>query len=248
MLIRAAEGYCPCCDQSTVFVANNYWLRDYYRCIKCNSIPRNRAIMKVLHERFPSFKDLRVHESSPDITTISVLGVKIPNYSYSYYHDEFPLGADLENGGTNENLEQLTLPDNSVDVFITQDVMEHICNPRAAFQEIERVLCAGGGYMCSQLRSIYSERHKREESLSRASGSICCRQFTMGTQLVKKDHWLRMTGEMISPSLSIPAQTIPILKLSNFHRLRRTMKWDWKQISCKLLCRKRRNEVCKIRL
>ena len=144
MLIRAAEGYCPCCDQSTVFVANNYWLRDYYRCIKCNSIPRNRAIMKVLHERFPSFKDLRVHESSPDITTISVLGVKIPNYSYSYYHDEFPLGADLENGGTNENLEQLTLPDNSVDVFITQDVMEHICNPRAAFQEIERVLCAGG--------------------------------------------------------------------------------------------------------
>lgn len=145
MLIRVTEGYCPCCDQKSYFMAEDYWLRDCYRCIKCNSVPRNRALMKVLQEKYPSLDDIRIHESSPDVATISFLSKKAQHFSYSYYHDDLPLGTVLETGGTNENLERLTFPDNSFDVFITQDVMEHVCNPRAAFREIERVLCAGGG-------------------------------------------------------------------------------------------------------
>lgn len=67
------------------------------------------------------------------------------SYACSYFVENLPLGADLGNGATNENLEQLTLPDHSVDVFITQDVLEHVYNPQKAFQEIERVLSVGGG-------------------------------------------------------------------------------------------------------
>lgn len=47
-------------------------------------------------------------------------------YTFSYFREDMPLGAALEHGTTNENLEHLTLPDESVDIFITQDVMEHI--------------------------------------------------------------------------------------------------------------------------
>lgn len=103
-LIRAPEGYCPCCNQSTVFVASNYWLRDYYRCVKCNSIPHNRAIVKVLQERYPVLDNIIVHESSPDTGSIFSMESKIKNYSYSYYHDTYPLGSLLESGGINENL------------------------------------------------------------------------------------------------------------------------------------------------
>lgn len=48
------------------------------------------------------------------------------------------------NNFRNENLEELTLPDGSVDLFITQDVLEHIYNPLKAFSEIGRVLKNGG--------------------------------------------------------------------------------------------------------
>ena len=47
-------------------------------------------------------------------------------------------------GGVNENLEQLTFQNNTFDIFITQDVMEHVLNPEKAFREIERVLDKGG--------------------------------------------------------------------------------------------------------
>jgi ubiquinone/menaquinone biosynthesis C-methylase UbiE len=41
-------------------------------------------------------------------------------------------------------LECLTFPDASFDIFITQDVFEHIFNPAKAAKEIARVLKAGG--------------------------------------------------------------------------------------------------------
>jgi SAM-dependent methyltransferase len=38
----------------------------------------------------------------------------------------------------------LTLPDESVDIFITQDVLEHVFHPDDAIREINRVLKPGG--------------------------------------------------------------------------------------------------------
>ncbi|MBX9742858.1 MAG: class I SAM-dependent methyltransferase [Chthoniobacterales bacterium] len=43
-----------------------------------------------------------------------------------------------------ENLEALTFKNNTFDLFITQDVFEHIFNPQKAFQEIIRVLKSEG--------------------------------------------------------------------------------------------------------
>lgn len=145
MFVRKTEGYCPCCGQQTEFVSENYWLRDYYICSKCGSIPRQRALMKVLRELYPNLKKVRIHESSPSREMAAQFRRETDLYACSYFVDDLPLGADLGNGATNENLEQLTLPNHSVDVFITQDVLEHVYSPQNAFREIERVLTAGGG-------------------------------------------------------------------------------------------------------
>src|SRR5437016_14407750 len=48
---------------------------------------------------------------------------------------------------TNKNIEQLTFPDNSFDIVITSDVMEHVRLDERAHQEIQRVLKPGGIYL-----------------------------------------------------------------------------------------------------
>ncbi len=47
----------------------------------------------------------------------------------------------------NEDLERLTFPDESFDLFITQDVFEHIFDVCIAFREIARVLRQGGAHV-----------------------------------------------------------------------------------------------------
>jgi SAM-dependent methyltransferase len=50
-------------------------------------------------------------------------------------------------GTRNEDLERLTFPDESFDLFITQDVFEHIFGASTAFREIARVLRPGGAHV-----------------------------------------------------------------------------------------------------
>ena len=100
--------------------------------------------MKVLQELAPGFQNMKIHESSPSGSGFKYFKSHCSDYTYSYFYEEWPLGIPLENGGSNQNLEKLTFPDNSFDIFITQDVMEHVMNPRDAFQNIERVLKSGG--------------------------------------------------------------------------------------------------------
>ena len=57
--------------------------------------------------------------------------------------EDVPLG-DSKDGVRCENLEQLTFADDTFDIFITQDVFEHIFNPDKAAKEIMRVVKPGG--------------------------------------------------------------------------------------------------------
>jgi hypothetical protein len=59
------RGYCPICERSALFIARDPWLRDHYKCQRCRSIPRERALMLVVQQHFPNWRDLTIHESSP---------------------------------------------------------------------------------------------------------------------------------------------------------------------------------------
>jgi Methyltransferase domain len=127
------DGYCIICMAPTRFVAHAEWLRDYYLCNRCGSIPRQRALVEILRMVRPQWRGLTIHESSP--TMMNYFGGQCPNYSYSFYLEDVAPGQERE-GRRCENLEQLTFPDNTFDLFITQDVMEHVFSPRNAFSEI----------------------------------------------------------------------------------------------------------------
>jgi SAM-dependent methyltransferase len=68
------------------------------------------------------------------------------------------LGLKLGPNTTNQNLEQLTFSDDSFDIVITSDVMEHVRLDDKAHQEIRRVLKPGGIY----LFTVPNFRHKPE--------------------------------------------------------------------------------------
>ena len=138
------RGYCPICNQDTTFISNDAWLRDSLQCVHCGSIPRQRALMTILETIQPDWKNLTIHESSPGESAITY---KIKNeckgYIASQYYPSYKTG-DIINEFRNENLEEQTFSDESFDIVITQDVLEHIYNPKKAFSEIARTLKQGG--------------------------------------------------------------------------------------------------------
>ncbi len=140
MNLLSNDGYCPICMRDTVFVAEGAWLRDHYRCRRCRSIPRQRALVEVLSLFRPNWRALTLHESSP---SLAFLAGQCPGYSASFLLDSVPRGG-RQGGRRCEDLEQLTFADGSFDIFITQDVLEHVFRPERALAEISRVLKEGG--------------------------------------------------------------------------------------------------------
>jgi ubiquinone/menaquinone biosynthesis C-methylase UbiE len=148
--VLSNEGHCITCDSETVFSSRQEWLRDYYICEKCGSIPRERALMFCLERYYPNWRELDIHESSPSQRGVSLkLKDKCPRYLSSHFFPDFPAGQMHPSGFRNENLESLTFPDGHFDLMITQDVMEHIFDPAKAFSEIGRVLKPGGAHIFS---------------------------------------------------------------------------------------------------
>jgi SAM-dependent methyltransferase len=140
MTVLANKGYCPICESDTRFEASQEKLRDFYVCVRCRTIPRQRAVVEVLNLVEPQWKRKTVHESSP---CIDFFGKHCSGYTYSYYFKGVPLGS-RKDGVLCENLESLTFGESTFDVFVTQDVLEHVFDPAQAMREIARVLKPNG--------------------------------------------------------------------------------------------------------
>lgn len=142
------QGHCVICDSHVTFYSESDWLRDGYFCNNCHSIPRERALMYCIEKFYPNWKQLHIHESSPAKRGASLnLQNKCQNYIGTHYFPNFPLGQTHSTGWRSEDLENLTFGDESFDLMITQDVMEHIFNPAKAFSEIARTLKKGGAHI-----------------------------------------------------------------------------------------------------
>jgi len=112
---------------------------------------------------FPRWRDLTIHESSPGLPSSLKLQRECANYTATHYFQNVPLGTEHQ-GYRCEDLEQQTFPDESFDLVITQDVMEHVLDFETAYREIGRTLRPGGahvfttpiykGLMTSEVRAV----------------------------------------------------------------------------------------------
>ena len=126
---KSTSGYCHCCRELSSFHSTHVWLRDNYLCIKCGSLPRERHLQYVFDTSFTGWESKEIHESSPSNNLIGQFCGR--NYSCS----QLPGGDGLVSekiGTLNENLEFLSFQDDTFDLFITKDVLEHVFNPAIA--------------------------------------------------------------------------------------------------------------------
>lgn len=72
----------------------------------------------------------------------------LENYQKSFFWDDVELGSYRE-GVRCENLEKLTFADNTFDLMVSSDILEHVRRPYDAFREIHRVLKRGAWHIFS---------------------------------------------------------------------------------------------------
>lgn len=109
---------------------------------------RERAISNVIFSIYnqQSIKQIFIHEVAPSDRGLSVWFKKnmpINNYICTGYWPNRSMGI-LVNGMRNENIEMQTFTDESFDLVIHLDVLEHVFNPFQALKEIYRTLKPGG--------------------------------------------------------------------------------------------------------
>lgn len=146
-LVYDRPGFCPICAAEVRFQARQAWFRDHLLCSGCGSIPRERGLALVLDRRFPAWRELAIHESSPADRGISrKLAGAAKGYVASQFFPGEAHGATVR-GFRNENLEALTFPDAVFDLTVTLDVMEHVNQPDQVLREVSRTLRPGGAYL-----------------------------------------------------------------------------------------------------
>ena len=120
--------------------------------------------MLTIEKYYPNWKNLKIHETSPVNRGASFkLKRFCDTYTPTQYYPNDIQGIEI-NGFRNENLENLTFSDESFDIVVSQDVMEHIYNPDNAFSEISRTLRPGGAHIFSV---PLVNKHKPSETWAR---------------------------------------------------------------------------------
>lgn len=152
------EDVCSVCGEKSDFIYFEGSVRESYRCQNCNASLRHRgqakAILDIYGSGAMSIKELSNKESFKSLVIYEpgIIGPlrkyfnRFPNYSQSYFWDDLPLG-EIRDGIQNQNLEELTFKNNSIDLLITADIFEHIRKPWVAFKEVHRVLKSGGKHI-----------------------------------------------------------------------------------------------------
>lgn len=158
--LTATVGYCLVCGHVTIFKAWQKNLRETGVCLFCRSKNRQRQIAYVLCMVVSEQRRLAVRRIADlyKLTAISIYNTeasgalhialsRLPGYVSSEYFGPEYISGKFVNGVRHEDLTALSFPDNSFDIVLSSDVLEHIPDPYQAHREVWRVLRPGGRHI-----------------------------------------------------------------------------------------------------
>jgi SAM-dependent methyltransferase len=151
---------CPVCGSLTLITDVNGNLRESCKCLRCKSTNRQRQIAHVVCDAVGRMKGGRM-SSLGDVARLDGLSVynteagrqihdqlsKMKGYICSEYFGKEYRSGDIVNGIMHQDLTHLSFDDESVDLVISSDVLEHIPYPYKAHKEVYRVLKPGGRHV-----------------------------------------------------------------------------------------------------
>lgn len=137
-------------------------IRETLQCQTCGATMRHRTLVtgllrtagQALCRSFSTVEELKAHglaslavlDSDAFSPTSKRLRV-LPTYAVSSFEPDKAMGTLLGPNHYNIDLERIDFPDESFDIVMTSDVMEHVRDIDAAHREIARVLKPGGYYI-----------------------------------------------------------------------------------------------------
>lgn len=139
-LLQTKIRTCGCCNKKSIVLKLNEW-DEFTRCIRCSANARYEHLALCLRkENLENKKIVELDDRSPLKRMLS----HYHGYTRTYFSDKVNNGYISKNGAICEDITNLTFEDNSIDIMISSDVLEHVCNIEKAFAETKRVLKHGG--------------------------------------------------------------------------------------------------------
>jgi SAM-dependent methyltransferase len=151
---------------------------------------------------FPDWRHLAIHESSPAARGISTkLQRECERYVASHYFPNAPWGSTVY-GFRNENLENQTFVDESFNIVLTLDVMEHVNDPEQVVKEVARTIRPGGAYIFTtptykgEVTTVRRARYRLDGSVEHLVTPAEYHGNPISEQGVTGDLplWVRLTG------------------------------------------------------
>jgi SAM-dependent methyltransferase len=136
---------CGCCRKLTLFASFSDG-DELKLCIRCLANRRYEMLAEYLRESIPDIGELVVVELDHRSPLRDFLS-NAKKYVRTYYSNTDRLGSVRHDGAQCEDITRMTFADESVDVLISSDVLEHVPDVAAALRESYRVLRPGGVHL-----------------------------------------------------------------------------------------------------
>lgn len=143
-LTRSQFRRCRACGKSTVFIQLGPD-EEYRLCFHCSANLRYELLYEYLSQAQP-LESLDVLELDPDSPLRPLLS-RARTYIRSYFRSNLERGSVGAGGARVEDITALTFGDESLDLIVSSDVLEHVPDAQAAFKESFRVLRPGGKHI-----------------------------------------------------------------------------------------------------
>jgi SAM-dependent methyltransferase len=155
---EVVAAYCHVCGKDTTFKSYEPidfpCKRNSFLCDTCGSIGRTRHAAQTILDRFPTVPPSKsLAEFAKNFNGVIWLTCTLgpiadqlrmmPGCIATDYFENVPSGESVD-GVRCEDIQATSFESSSIDLIVTEDVLEHVPSPEAAFAEIRRVLKSGG--------------------------------------------------------------------------------------------------------
>lgn len=137
---------CQCCDRITVFLSNGS-SAESRACLFCSANERYEILAIEIKARFgQNLSERDVLELDPHSPLRRILsGAR--TYTRTFYEAGRDRGHARADGAVCEDITALTFSDESLDLIVSSDVLEHVPSLDKAFSETARALRPGGAHL-----------------------------------------------------------------------------------------------------